>query len=91
MGVKEELIRLEDMASRQCTLTLVLNADDPAELYVENCRSISHCDDNFITLCAFGKSIRVSGAPLVFDTFGAGGVKISGKIQSLDFEDRNEK
>ncbi len=83
MGVKDRLIALEDMARAHSTLIL----RDGAELYVENCRCVSACDDNFITLTVSGMNIKVCGSPLTLESFGAYGVKITGKIHSLTLED----
>lgn len=87
MGVKNGLIGLEDRISGECTITLVLNPNGNTELFAENIRSVLHCDENFLTLRAYGSEIRISGAPLIFDTFGAQGIRISGKIRSLSLED----
>lgn len=91
MSIKNGLIELEDSFDRLSTLTLKLNYEQPFELFVENCRGVLHCDENFITLHVYGANVRVSGSPLVLNTFGAEGVKISGDIQALNFEACNEK
>ncbi len=83
MGVKDRLIALEDSSRAHSTLIL----RDGEELYVENCRCVRGCDDNFITLSVSGMDIKVSGAPLTLESFGAYGVKITGKIHSLTLEE----
>ncbi len=83
MSIKDKLISFENEASRHCTVTM----HDGRELYVENCRCIKECDDNFITLSVAGADIRVTGAPLTLESFGVNGVKISGKIHSLTLEE----
>lgn len=84
MGVKERLIALENEAARHCTVTM----NDGRELYVENCRCVKECGENFITLSVYAMDIRISGTPLVLENFGVNGVKISGKIHSLTLEER---
>lgn len=83
MGVKEKLIALEDTSRKHSTITI----RDGCELYVENCRCVCGYDDNFITLSVYGMDIKICGAPLVFESFGAEGVKISGRIHSLTLEE----
>ncbi|MCH5205473.1 MAG: YabP/YqfC family sporulation protein [Oscillospiraceae bacterium] len=89
MGIREKLIEFEELSQKKCTVTLVTDGGlrNGAELCVENCRCVKNCDDNFIVLSVFGMDIHVSGAPLVFENFGIGGVKITGKIHSLTFEE----
>lgn len=83
MGVKEKLISLENEAARHFTITI----RDSGELYIENCRCVRECGDNFITLSVYSADIRIAGTPLVLESFGVNGVKISGKIHSLTLEE----
>lgn len=89
MGLREKLIEFEENASRQCNVTLCVDGGikNGAELCVENCRCVKQCDDNLIVLSVFGMDIHVVGAPLVFENFGVGSVRITGKIHSLTFEE----
>lgn len=89
MGVRDKLIEFEENTGRKCTVTLTTNGglSAGAELIVENCRSVKGCDDNFIVLSVYGMDIHVSGTPLIFENFGIGSVKITGKIHSLTFEE----
>ncbi|MCH5196942.1 MAG: YabP/YqfC family sporulation protein [Oscillospiraceae bacterium] len=88
----EKLIELDELSSRECVITVKLNGNtDNAEIYVENCRKVLSCDNEFITLGVCGADIRVSGTPLTLENFGVGGVKITGKISSLDFSDGSTK
>ena len=82
----EKLIALEELSARECVITIHLRGNtEQAEIYVENCRKILSCDDEFITLGICGAEVRVSGTPLILENFGVGGVKITGKICSVDF------
>ena len=85
MSLRDKIIGLEEQAARDCTITVQIHAGKDREIYVENCRKIISCDDDFITLGIFGANIRVSGVPLILENFGVGGVKISGKISSIEF------
>lgn len=85
MSLRDKIIGLEEQAARDCTITVQIHAGIDREIYVENCRKIISCDDDFITLGIFGANIRVSGVPLILENFGVGGVKISGKITALEF------
>ena len=88
----EKLVALDELSSRECVITVKLSGNtDNAEVYVENCRKILSCDNEFITLGVCGADIRVSGTPLMLENFGVGGVKITGKISSLDFSEGNTK
>ena len=89
MGIREKLIEFEENQGRRCTVTLTADCGlkNGAELFVENCRHIKNCDDNYIILSVYGMDIRVTGAPLELENFGVGSVKISGKIHSLTFEE----
>lgn len=94
MRMREKLIELEELAGRKCTVTFTADNGirSGSELYVENCRSVKSCDDNFIILSVYGMDIHISGTPLLLENFGIGSVKISGKIHSLTFEEsRHEK
>lgn len=84
MNIKEKIFTLDDMPHRHSTITI----RDGCEIYVENCRCVRGCDDNFITLSVYGMDIRISGTPLILESFGAEGIKISGKIHSLTMEER---
>lgn len=85
MSLRDKIIGLEEQAARDCTITVQIHAGKDREIYVENCRKIISCDDDFITLGIFGANIRVSGVPLILENFGVNGVKISGKISSVEF------
>lgn len=85
MSLRDKIIGLEEQAARDCTITVQIHGGKDREIYVENCRKIISCDDDFITLGIFGANIRVSGVPLILENFGVGGVKISGKISSVEF------
>ena len=89
MGIREKLIELEELTQKRCTVTITTDGDPRkgAELVVSNCRCVKDCDDNFMILSVYGMDIRVSGAPLVFENFGIGSVRITGRIHSLTFEE----
>ena len=89
MGIREKLIEFEEQAQKKCTVTFSADGGlkNGAELVVDNCRCVKNCDDNFIVLSVFGMDIRVTGAPLVFENFGIGSVRITGRIHSLTFEE----
>lgn len=90
MGLREKLINLEEQATRECTVTIKIVGGREREMYVENCKKIVSCDDDFITLGVFGANIRISGVPLILENFGVNGVKISGKIGSVELEETRE-
>lgn len=90
MGLREKLIILEEQAARECTVTIKIVGGREREMYVENCKKIVSCDDDFITLGVFGANIRISGVPLILENFGVNGVKISGKIGSVELEETRE-
>lgn len=93
MGVLyDKLIALEELSSRECVITVKLCGNlSTAEIYVENCRKVLSCDDEFITLGVCGADVRISGTPLMLENFGVGGVKITGNISSVDFSENNSK
>ncbi len=84
MGLRTALIGLEEAASRECTVTFRIVSGKERELFVENCRRIISCDNDFITLGICKAVLRIGGVPLVLENFGVGGVKISGSICSLE-------
>lgn len=90
MGLRAKLINLEEQAARECTVTIKIVGGKEREMYVENCKKIASCDDDFITLGVFGANIRISGVPLILENFGVNGVKISGKITSVELEETRE-
>ena len=85
MSLRDKIIGLEEQAARDCTITVQIHGGREREIFVENCRKIISCDDEFITLGIIGANIRVSGVPLILENFGVNGVKISGKIASIEF------
>ncbi|MBP1563875.1 MAG: YabP/YqfC family sporulation protein [Oscillospiraceae bacterium] len=87
MSLRDRIIGLEELAARDCTITVQIHGGREREMYIENCRKIISCDDDFITLGIVGAQIRVSGVPLILENFGVGGVKISGKISAVEFEE----
>ena len=87
MGVRNILMNFEEQAGKKCTVTFMSNGGREKELYIENCRCIKNCDDNYIILGVFGMDIKISGAPLLLENFGVNGVKITGNIHSLSFEE----
>lgn len=86
MGIKDKMIYLAEAGERRSMITL----KNGNELIVENCHGISGCDDNFITLSVYGMDVTVAGAPLMLESFGADGVRITGKIHSLTLEDAQQ-
>ena len=90
MSLRDKIIGLEEQAARDCTITVQLHGGKDREIFVENCRKVISCDDEFITLGIFGANVRVSGVPLILENFGVGGVKISGKITSIEFAETLE-
>lgn len=90
MRLRDKIIGLEEQAARDCTITVQIHGGREREIFVENCRKVISCDDEFITLGIIGANIRVSGVPLILENFGVGGVKISGKISSIEFAETLE-
>lgn len=90
MSLRDKIIGLEEQAARDCTITVQIHGGREREIFVENCRKVISCDDEFITLGIIGANIRVSGVPLILENFGVGGVKISGKIISIEFAETLE-
>lgn len=88
MGLREKLIELEETAGKKFSVTLTAEHGKDAEVVVDNCRCVKSCDDNFIVLSVSGLDIRIAGTPLVIENFGIGSLKITGKIQSLTFEEK---
>ena len=90
MSLRDKIIGLEEQAARDCTITVQIHGGREREIFVENCRKVISCDDEFIALGIIGANIRVSGVPLILENFGVGGVKISGKISSIEFAETLE-
>ena len=90
MSLRDKIIGLEEQAARDCTINVQIHGGREREIFVENCRKVISCDDEFITLGIIGANIRVSGVPLILENFGVGGVKISGKISSIEFTETFE-
>lgn len=83
MGIKRSILELGEAGGMQSVVTL----RDGRELYIENCRCVKSCDDNLITVSVRGLDILITGAPLMLESFGSEGVKISGRIHSLTLEE----
>ncbi|MBQ9948338.1 MAG: YabP/YqfC family sporulation protein [Oscillospiraceae bacterium] len=82
MGIKDTLIRLGEYRGEAQTLIF-----GNRELCIENCRCITACDENLAVLRMEGIDIRVTGTELMLENFGAYGVKLTGRIHSLTFEE----
>ncbi len=85
MGIKETLIRLGDFTADSC-----VTLKGSTELCAENCRHITACDENMAVLSMKGLDLRVVGAALTLENYGAYGVKLTGEIHSVTIERRDE-
>lgn len=85
MGIKETLIRLSEMPSES-----LISITGNRELCAENCRCITACDENIAVLRLKDFDVRVVGNGLVLENYGAYGVKLTGSIHSLTFEESTE-
>lgn len=85
MGIRETLIKLSESPSEA-----LISITGNREICVENCRSITACDENLTVLRLKGTDLRIVGSGLVLDNYGAYGVRITGAIHSLTFEDNTE-
>ena len=85
MGIKETLIKLSEAPSEA-----LISITGSRELYAENCRCVTACDSELTTLRMKGFDLRVVGTGLALESFGAFGVKLTGRIHSLTFEENTE-
>ncbi len=83
MGIKESLIRLGDADSAKWQLTFI----EGSTLYLNNCRSIKSCDENYIVLQTAGGCLQLTGTDLVIEGYNGRGVMVSGSIHSITLED----
>lgn len=83
MSIKEKMIYMAEAGDRRSVITL----RNGNELLVENCCGVCGYDDNFIRLSVYGMNVTIAGTPLMLESFGADGVRITGKIHSLTLED----
>lgn len=81
------LLNFEEQEGKRCVVTFSAYGGGNRELCVENCRCIKNCDDNIIVLGVYGMDIEISGTPLMLENFGVGGVRITGNIHSLVFQE----
>ncbi|MBP1543160.1 MAG: YabP/YqfC family sporulation protein [Oscillospiraceae bacterium] len=82
MGIKSRLIRLTEVHGE-----MLVTLSGSREVCVENCTGITCADENCAVLCSEKESIRVTGTALVLESYGAYGVKITGRIHSVTLED----
>ncbi len=82
MGIKDTLIRLSETPAES-----VVSITGIRELCAENCRCITACDEDLAVLQLKGMSMRVVGTGLVLENFGAYGVRLTGRIHSVTFEE----
>lgn len=85
MGFKEKLIRLGEYTGESAVSICGVR-----ELYAENCRCIVACDENLAVLRMRGTDLRIIGSRLSLENYGAYGVKLTGEIYSLTFEQNAE-
>ena len=85
MGIKETLIRLSEMPSES-----LISISGNNVLHAENCCCVTAYDDDLAVLRMKDFDLRVIGTALVLENYGAYGVKLTGNIHSLTFEERAE-
>ncbi|MBQ1464287.1 MAG: YabP/YqfC family sporulation protein [Ruminococcus sp.] len=57
---------------------------------IENCSRIEEYNDIFMQLAAGGLTIRIWGSGLRASDFATGGLAVSGRIISVEFEERGK-
>ena len=82
MGIKETLIKLGEMPKEPH-----ISIEGNRLLCVEECRCITACDEDLAVLRVKGFDIRVVGSGLVLESYGAFGVRLTGSIHSLTFDE----
>ena len=85
MGLREKLIQLGEYTGESA-----VSIYGTHELYAENCRCIVACDENLTVLRMRGSDLRIIGSGLSLENYGAYGVKLTGEIHSLTFEENAE-
>ena len=85
MGLKETLIKLSEMPSEA-----LISIKGSKELCADSCRCVTAYDENLAVLRMKDFDLRVVGSGLVLENFGAFGVKLTGSIHSLTFEENAE-
>ena len=85
MGIRETLIKLSESPSEA-----LINITGTRELCVENCRSITAYDENLTVLRLKETDLRIVGSDLTLENYGAYGVRITGSLHSLTFEENTE-
>lgn len=70
-------------------LNSFLNLIDNNELMVENCESVCAYDDNRICLRLMKGTVEITGLELCMENFGNTFIKITGKIHSVTFGEKN--
>lgn len=83
MGIKDSLIRLGEADSARWQLTLT----EGSTFYLNNCRCIKNCDENYVILEVADGSLRVTGTDLILEGYGGRGVVITGKIHAVTLEE----
>ncbi|MGN0688435.1 MAG: YabP/YqfC family sporulation protein [Oscillospiraceae bacterium] len=82
MGIKETLIKFSE-APAEANVAITGNT----VLRAENCICITACDENIVELRLKDLSLRIIGSGLVLENYGAYGVKLTGVIHSLTYEE----
>ncbi len=83
MGIKESLIKLGEADSARWQLTLA----EGNRFYLDNCRSIKNCDENYIILEVADGCLRITGTDLIIEGYSGRGVIIVGNIHSIVLEE----
>lgn len=89
MGIKSRLTELGELPWRHSVVTL----RDGCDLCAENCTAVVGCtdctDNGEIVLklrcCGTERLMRVCGSDLILESYGAYGVRITGKITTVAF------
>ena len=85
MGIKETLIRLSETPSEA-----LISITGNKEICADNCRCVTACDENLAVLRMKGFDLHIVGTQLTLENFGAFGVRLTGSIHSLTFEENKE-
>jgi sporulation protein YqfC len=69
----------------------VIHIIDDTEVEIENCRKIEECDEIFVKLRTRNLVIKIWGNNLKLDDFNAEGVRVKGRITSVELESARRK
>lgn len=86
MRSSEKFSGLSRLCRRQLYLNTYMNLTDNTEIQIDNCRKIVEYNDIYVKLITSTLTLEIWGEKLCISDYNTGGIIVSGKFSSIEFE-----